>query len=195
MAAVGYELFTQLINEQVQLLKNSVDGTLPAGISEPKDPLESLAPLPSLEVPVVALIPEQYIRDQAQRLYFYQKLMTARDARTLGEVHSEIEDRYGHPPEPVTAAFRVMRCRMIMRDVGIEKAEAKGGRVSASFKNRSDINPRVFSILAKKNRECYLTREQFIWPYHDDPLDATERMLEQFKSAIEEVEADRALLA
>jgi len=194
MAAVGYELFTQLINEQVQLLKNSVDGALPAGVTEPKDPLEALAPLPTLELPVVALIPETYIRDQAQRLYFYQKMMSARDLGALGEVESEVEDRYGHLPEPVKAAFRVMRARMLMRDLGIEKGEAKGCRVSISFKNRADINPRAFSILAKKNRECYLTREQFIWPYHDDPLHAAEGMLEAFKIAVHEVESDRALL-
>jgi transcription-repair coupling factor (superfamily II helicase) len=193
MAAVGYELFTQLINEQVQLLKNSVDGTLPDG-AEPKDPLESLAPLPTLELPVVALIPNTYIRDQAQRLFYYQKIMSSRNLSTLGEVASEIEDRYGHPPDPVRAAFSVMQARMMMRDLGIEKIDGKGGRLAVAFKDRTSISPRVFSILGKKNRDCYLTREQFIWPYSSDPLKATERMLDILLTTIREVEADRATL-
>ncbi len=194
MAAVGYELFTQLINEQVQLLKNSVDGKAPAGDNEPKDPLESLAPLPTLELPVVALIPESYIRDQAQRLYYYQRMMSARDEKALGEVESEVEDRYGHLPAPVQAAFDIMECRMKMRDIGIDKIDGKGGRLSASFKDKTAIPPRVFSILGKRNRECYITRESLIWPYRDDALKATQRMLRMFAAAIEENAADRASL-
>ena len=194
MAAVGYELFTQLINEQVQLLKNSVDGALPSGVAEAKDPLESLAPLPTLELPVVAVIPDTYIRDQAQRLYYYQKMMTARDDAALGEVASEVEDRYGHPPGPVKAAFAIMHCRLQMRDIGIEKIDGKGGRLSVSFVDRTAISPRVFSLLGKKNRECYLTRDTFIWPFHDEPLKATERMLDTFQRTIAEVAADRAAL-
>lgn len=194
MAAVGYELYTQLINEQVHLLKSIADGEpLPEG-TEPKDPLESLAPLPSLDLPVVALIPESYIRDQAQRLYYYQKMMSARDVGSLGEVQSEVEDRYGHPPDPVRAAFDIMHFRMRARDLGMEKIDGKGGRLSITFVDRTAISPRVFSILGRKNRECYLTREQFIWPYHTDAIQATERMLNAFKSAVEEVHQERAAL-
>jgi transcription-repair coupling factor (superfamily II helicase) len=194
MAAVGYELFTQLINEQVQLLKNSVDGTLPSGIAEPKDPLESLSPLPTLELPVVALIPDSYIRDQAQRLFYYQKMMSARDQSGLSEVSAEIEDRYGHPSDEVKAAFRVMQCRMKMRDLGIEKMDGKGGRLAAVFRDRTATAPRVFSILSKKNRECYLTRDNFIWPFHEDPLNAAERMLSLLGKAVAEVEEERLAL-
>jgi transcription-repair coupling factor (superfamily II helicase) len=194
MAAVGYELYTQLINEQVELLKNTVDGQLPAEGGEPRDPLESLAPLPTLELPVVALIPDSYIRDQAQRLYYYQKMMSSRDAATLGEVQSEVEDRYGHPPEPVRAAFRIMHARMLARDLGIEKMDGKGGRLSVVFRDKSAISPRVFSLLGRRNRECYVTREQFIWPYHSDPIDAAERMLNEFRAATEELDRERAAL-
>jgi len=194
MAAVGYELFTQLINEQVQLLKNSVDGKAPQGENEPKDPLESLAPLPTLELPVVALIPESYIRDQAQRLYYYQRMMSSRDEKSLGEAQSEIEDRYGHPPLPVRTAFEVMSCRMRMRQIGIDKIDGKGGRLAVNFTDKSTIPPRVFSILSRRNRDCYITKEQLIWPFSGDSLDSTKRMLKMFEAAFEELAADRASL-
>jgi transcription-repair coupling factor (superfamily II helicase) len=194
MAAVGYELFTQLINEQVQLLKNSVDGKPIEGDNEPKDPLESLAPLPTLELPVVALIPATYIRDQAQRLYYYQRMMSARDEKSLGEAQSEIEDRYGHPPDPVRTAFNVMFARMRMRDLGFDKIDGKGGRLAATFVDKASISPRVFSLIGRRHRECYITKEQFIWPYSGDSLAATERMLRTFRAAIDENAADRATL-
>ena len=195
MAAVGYELFTQLINEQVQLLKNSVDGKLPEGLAEPRDPLAALVPLPALDLPLAALIPATYIRDQSQRLFYYQQMMSAREEGRLGEVQKEIEDRYGHPPDPVRKAFSIMHCRLLMRDIGIEKIDGKGGRLAVTFQDKSAIPPRVFSILGKRNRDCYITREHLIWPFHDDPLRAAERLLDQFIVSMREYEADRAALA
>ncbi len=191
MAAVGYELYTQLINEAVLLMKSSVDGELPDR-GELKDPLASLTPLPAFELPVIALIPDHYIKDQAQRLYYYQQMMTARDQRSLGEAQSEVEDRYGHLPDPVRNAFAIMSLRMRGRDRGIDKLDARGGRLSIGFADRALVPPRVWSILSKMNRECYVTREQFIWPYSGDPVQAVDRMLLSLAKASEQVEAERS---
>lgn len=193
MVSVGYELYTQLINEAVATLKNSVDGELPAD-QEIRDPLESLAPLPAFEVPVVALIPEAYIRDQAQRLYYYQRMMSARDEKTLGEVQAEMEDRYGRPTIEVSQAFAIMGQRMRARSLDIEKVDARGGRLAISFRDIAAIPPRAFSILSQKNREAYKTKEALIWPYRGAPILAIERMMDMFESALKEVEAARASL-
>jgi transcription-repair coupling factor (superfamily II helicase) len=193
MATVGYELYTQLINEAVAAYKAGVDaGQSPEDAG--RDPLEGLEPLPSFEVPVVALLPDTYIKDQAQRLYFYQKMMGARTETELGETHSEIEDRYGHPPDPVANAFAIMGQRMRARTLGIDKLDARGGRISAAFRDRAKVPPRAFSILAKKNRECYLTRESLIWPYGGNPILAIERLLQCFEDSVAQVEAERSQL-
>jgi transcription-repair coupling factor (superfamily II helicase) len=193
MVSVGYELYTQLINEAVAALKNSVDGTVPDD-ADGKDPLESLEPLPAFEVPVVALLPETYIKDQAQRLYYYQKMMSSRDELTLGAVQADVEDRYGHPTDEVRNAFAIMALRIRARSMGIDKLDARQGRISVSFKDRSAIPPRVFSILGKKNRECYVTRDAFIWPFGGAPIPAIERMMNLFGDAVREVDEARASL-
>ena len=194
MAAVGYELYTQLINEAVTMLKNSVDGELPANIDEIRDPLAAMEPLPSLEAPVVALLPESYIKDQAQRLYFYQHLMAARSEKELGEVQSEIEDRYGHSPAEVHNAFTIMALRIRAKQSGMERIEVGAGRVSIEFQDPAKVPPRVFTILSRKNRECYLTRATFIWPYSGDCLGAVERVMDAFEGALREIEEARASL-
>lgn len=194
MANVGYELFTQLINEAVAQLKNSVDapeGTQPDDV---KDPLESLEPLPSFEVPVIALLPDTYIKDQAQRLYYYQKMMGARDEDSLGKVQAEVEDRYGHPTAEVSNAFAIMGQRMRGRELGIEKLDARGGRISVQFKDRNLVPGRVFSLVGKRNRDAYLTREAFIWPYSGDPILAVERMQMTFEEAQRQYDNELAML-
>ena len=44
------------------------------------------------------MIPPTYITDPAQRLYYYQRMMALRAEDGLGDVQSEIEDRYGRAP-------------------------------------------------------------------------------------------------
>jgi len=193
MVTVGYELYTQLINEAVAQLKNSVDGKLPDN-EDLKDPLESLEALPQFEIPVVALLPDSYIKDQAQRLYYYQRMMTSRDEKVLGEVQSEVEDRYGHPPVAVRNAFTIMSLRMRAKKAGFDKVDAGQGRLAIGFKDRTSVPPRVFSILAKWNRSAYLTRETYIWPFSGSPLAAIETVLNSFEKAVRELDEARASL-
>jgi hypothetical protein len=84
--------------------------------------------------------------------------------------------------------------RMRARDQGIDKLDARQGRINVSFKDRTKIPPRLFSIIGKKNREAYLTRESFIWPYSGNPILAIEKMLFSFEEAHKQIEADRASL-
>lgn len=192
MAAVGYELYTQLINEAVATLKTSVDGTYDE--DEVHDPLEALEPLPTFELPVIALLPEAYIKDQAQRLFYYQKMMTSRDEAALGEAQAEIEDRYGHPPEVVQNAFAIMGQRLVARTLGISKLDARQGRLAVSFRDRDEIPPRVFSIVGKIHRDAYITGSQYIWPYSGPPILAVERLLQSFERGLAQYRAERESL-
>ena len=186
-------MYTQLINESVATLKNTVDGELPRD-QDVKDPLESLAPLPAFEVPVVAFIPEGYIKDQSQRLYYYQRMMSSRDPKTLGEVQAEMEDRYGRTMLEVSQAFAIMALRMRARDLGIDKLDARGGRLNVQFKDVAAVSPRAFSILGQRNKEAYRTKEALIWPFTGSPLPQIERMMNMFETAVEEVNNSREML-
>jgi transcription-repair coupling factor (superfamily II helicase) len=192
MVSVGYELYSQLINEAVATLKNSVDQDRGVPDREMRDPLETLAPLPAFEIPVSALLPDTFIKDQSQRLYYYQQMMSSRTAKRLGEVQAEVEDRYGSLVQEARNAFDIMALRIRANDLALDKVDAKQGRVSIGFKDRSAISPRVFSLMGQKNRECYVTRDSLIWPYRGEPIAAVSRLFHVFEDAINEVEADRA---
>jgi transcription-repair coupling factor (superfamily II helicase) len=192
MATVGYELYTQLIHEEVQFLKARADGE-----EQPvyKDPLEGLTPLPTVDLPVAALVPEHYVKDQGQRLYCYKQMMGARTPEELAAVEVQMADRYGRLPEETARAFEVMRLRMSARDLEIDKIDGQGGRLAVSFVEDASLSPRVFSIMAKKVREAYLSRGQLIWPFTGSPIAACQRMLDTLRFCLEEVEAQRAALS
>lgn len=187
MATVGYELYTQLIADAVGQLKSAVEtsrGEEPTVVVEEE---QRDMPLPAFDLPAQALIPEHYVQDAAQRLYYYQQMMGARSASRLGEVQAEIEDRYGQPPESVRNAFSIIDLRIRAREFAVSKLEARGGRIAVWFTDRMKVPPLVFSMLGKRNRDCYLSRDSFIWPYTGESLPAVERMVHEFEEAIRAV--------
>ncbi len=188
MASVGYELYTQLIEEAVQALKAGVDGTVKPSA---EDAVPDSGPLPTYDLPVVALIPESYIKDQAQRLFYYQQMMSARSVDRLAEVAAEVEDRYGHPPTPVRNAFSVMRLRVVGRDLDIEKIDGKGGRLAVTFVNRQNVPARAISIIGRARRDMYAARDQLIWPFEGDCIDAIEQFIRAYDAALDQVERER----
>ncbi len=192
MANVGYELYTQLINEAVAALKAGVDGEEPE--DDKRDPLESLEPLPSFEVPVVAMIPPTYITDPAQRLYYYQRMMSSREEGALGDAQSEIEDRYGRMPLEVSQAFAVLSLRIQGKALGIESLDARNGRVALKFRRSAEVSPRVFTMLQRGNRDAYVSKDAFIWPYSGAPVPAIDRLLKSLESAMAEIEKHREAL-
>jgi len=187
MAQVGYELYTQLIHEEVQFLKSHADGEVPSY----KDPLEGLQPLPPVDLPLAALIPDTYIADSAQRLFYYKEIMSARSEARLREVFSEIADRYGRAPKEVESIESVLRLRMKAQELGIERIEGHGGRLAATLSEDTGLSRRVQSLLSKMNRECYLTRGVLIWPYRGSPLEACHLCLGTLEEAVQEVERQR----
>ncbi|QYK57174.1 MAG: transcription-repair coupling factor [Fimbriimonadaceae bacterium] len=191
MTAVGFDLYSQLIDSEVKFLKTYADGERPEAYD---DPLAGLEPLPSLDLPVKALIPADFIEDEGQRLYYYKQLMAVREVSALGPLAQEIEDRYGTVPREVKSAFDVMACRLGCVELQIEKVDGNGGRLAVTFRQTAEHSPRVFSILQRARREAYLSQDVLVWPFTGDPVAAVREMLDALRSAIVAVEEQRAML-
>ena len=191
IANVGYELFMQIIAEEVQFLKSHADGEG----RDYRDPLEGLHALPTIDLPIAARIPETYVPDQAQRLYCYKQAMSVRSDDDLMNVRNEFVDRYGQLPEEVSNVFAIMSLRLQALELGIEKIDGNGGRLSVQFRDDAEQSPRVFSLLGKRNRECYLTRDKFIWPVAGSPIRVCNDMLNAYGQAVADVIAQREALS
>jgi transcription-repair coupling factor (superfamily II helicase) len=141
------------------------------------------------------MLPESYIRDQAQRLYYYQRIMSVRDSLTLGAVQAEVEDRYGRPLPEVRNAFRVMELRLRARDLSIEKLDARQAKLTIKFAADVSHGPRVFSLAQKKNRDCHTGAGGLVWPYQGNPLTAIENFMNILTESIAAVDAARMSLS
>src|SRR5207244_6202378 len=83
IASVGFDLYTQLMEEAVAQLRGE----------EVRQELE-----PDVQLPIPALLPEEYVPDVQQRLFFYKRLASASTEEALYDAQGEMRDQCGGPP-------------------------------------------------------------------------------------------------
>ncbi|MBN2239417.1 MAG: transcription-repair coupling factor [Dehalococcoidales bacterium] len=123
ISAVGFNLYTQLLAQAVEEQK-----ARRAGVSE-SEIISSRLPPPSIDLPVAAFIPADYITDLLTRLDMYQKLADLEKEDQLEVVATEFRDRFGQPPEEVKNLLYAIRL----------KIRASGTGIGAIATERTDI--------------------------------------------------------
>jgi transcription-repair coupling factor (superfamily II helicase) len=122
IAAVGFETYTQLLEEAVQSLRG--------------EPVHSEAD-PEITCDLPGFIPDDYLPDVGQRLEFYRRLSAALDAGEVREILSEIADRYGPVPDEVEVLGGIMSLKGLARRLGATGLElvstADGGRLTVAL--------------------------------------------------------------
>ncbi|NGZ04095.1 MAG: transcription-repair coupling factor, partial [Nitrospira sp. WS238] len=111
IAAIGLDLYMQMVEQAVQRLKGHI-------VEEEPDP--------TLQLPVSAFIPDQYVADPHQRLSLYKRLTACDQVGELALLHGEIQDRYGPAPEPVERLLEVMQLRTHAKRLRLTSIEVHG---------------------------------------------------------------------
>ncbi|MDR5709407.1 MAG: transcription-repair coupling factor [Armatimonadota bacterium] len=104
LAAVGFELYTCLLEEAIRRLRGEF-------VEEVPDPVVDLR--------VSAYLPAGYIPEEAQRLSVYRRLAALRSTDEATELREELRDRYGPLPEPVHNLVEIAALRERARGLGI----------------------------------------------------------------------------
>ena len=121
IAAVGYDLYCRLVNEAVAELRGEA-------VPEPREV--------SIEVPVDAHIPADYIGREAARLEAYRRLAAATELSELADIRAEWTDRFGPVPEAAEALLSIGRLRVECLRHGVSEVVVTrrgGGPLSASL--------------------------------------------------------------
>lgn len=124
IAAIGLDLYMQMVEEAVQRLKGH---------------LVEEEPEPTLQLPVSAFIPEQFVVDPHQRLSLYKRLTACRQIGELALLHGEIQDRYGLPPEPVERLLEVMQLRIQAKRLKLTSIDVHHRSVTVTAKPQAAL--------------------------------------------------------
>ena len=117
IAAVGYDLYCQLVTEAVAELKGET----------PPEPVEI-----SIDLPVAAAIPADYMPKEELRLEAYRRVAAALLPDEVDDVAAEWADRYGPVPEVAQTLLDAarLRCECLrtgVREVTVAKGPGFGG--------------------------------------------------------------------
>jgi transcription-repair coupling factor (superfamily II helicase) len=114
---------------------------------------------PEIRLGIPAYFPEDYVPDANQRLLFYKRLASLRDAAELAEIREEMRDRFGAFPEAVENLFGVMDLRRMLKEYLVEQMTYNDGRVSLLFHRESPVNVDRLVQLVGKNGKFRLAPE------------------------------------
>jgi transcription-repair coupling factor (superfamily II helicase) len=131
IAAVGFDLYTKLLAEQVDLLKARQEGS-------GRIPFERV--WPSLDVPLNAFIPPEYVPDDAVRLRLYQRFSAVEEDGQLASIVSEVEDRFGALPEPAQHLVYLTSLRLRAAEASVEAVTATHDEIIVKFDRLPSMN-------------------------------------------------------
>jgi transcription-repair coupling factor (superfamily II helicase) len=121
VAAVGFELYCQMIDEAVGAARGEAE----------EDAQEAPEPV-RLDVPVDAYLPASYIPFEAAKIDVHRRIAAARAPGELRAVRDELGDRFGPPPPEVENLLALQRARIELGLAGARSVEFRGGRLSVT---------------------------------------------------------------
>ncbi|HEX4312181.1 MAG TPA: transcription-repair coupling factor [Acidobacteriaceae bacterium] len=170
--AVGFEMYTSMLEEAVSRLKGEERVERPAV---------------QLSLGIALRIDESYISEENQRLRMYKRIAGIQDDRTLDEVRSELADRYGPLPTSVEHLLQAARLRIECEKIGVSQVDRKRDQLHIRFTETAAVDPgRLMKLVAKNAKRGAQFTPQGVLRF---PLTATkpEDILTEVRALLEEL--------
>jgi transcription-repair coupling factor (superfamily II helicase) len=144
--AVGFETYTQLLQEAIAALRESG-----------RDIGDAPRPDPELRVAVEARIPERWLPDVQLRLRLYRRFAAAESNDELAAIVGESVDRYGAAPEEVMALADVMRLKLIARQLHLKSVTVSAQGVALGLTGHRPFDAATLARLVTQHADWRLT--------------------------------------
>jgi transcription-repair coupling factor (superfamily II helicase) len=175
IAAVGFDLYTSLLEQAVQEIRG-------------EDVLERREP--ELTVHFPAFLPEKYMPDVAQRLDFYQRLSRLSTEDDADRLHEELVDRYGDLPLEAEHYVEISRLKVILRELSVRSLDIDMGRAVLRLDAASRVDPaKIVEMVTRHPARVRLVGgEKLVYRYEAatplDTVDAFRQSLRELQSFV-----------
>ncbi|MBI3544629.1 MAG: transcription-repair coupling factor, partial [Deltaproteobacteria bacterium] len=140
IAAVGFELYSELLDEAVRELRGQA-------IEDHFDP--------EIKIPVPALLPETYVPDVHQRLGLYKRLSQAATPEALHELELELQDRFGKPTYEVQNLLWLIQIKQLLRQFRIRSLVSGRERTAIDASDGAKLSPAKTLALVNRQPQTY----------------------------------------
>jgi len=131
IAAVGFHLFTQLLAQAVQRLKTGVPEV---SRSQPQPPTITI------DLPLPAYLPTDFIPDMALRLQLYRRLADLDSEQVIDDIGTELSDRFGTLPEAVTGLLYQLKVKLRAQQASASAIGNEDGQVFVKLPYLAEID-------------------------------------------------------
>ncbi len=121
ISAVGFNLYTRLLADAVEEQKARQAGITPIPPSR--------LPEPTIDLPLKAYIPEDYVSDLSTRLSLYEKLVKLAKVEQIESLTQEFSDRFGALPPEVTNLLYAVKIKILATRAVIESISTEHGQI------------------------------------------------------------------
>jgi len=135
MAAVGFDMYTKLLEQAIQELRGEKEE-------------ESIEP--SIELNMDAYFDSEYIAESSVKMEFYQRLMRVRTEKVLDDITAELIDRFGDPPPAVANLLKIVVIRIKAIQLGLSVIKQESGAVRLKFGRDPNFSGEKLMELAKR---------------------------------------------
>ena len=119
VAALGFELYMQMLDEAVRAMDPEEDG-------------EELPEPVRLDINVDAYVPADYIPYEQAKVDVHRRIAGARENSELMELRTELEDRFGEIPDPLDNLITLQQARIKLGRAGATAVSFKQGRLAVT---------------------------------------------------------------
>ena len=144
MQAIGFQLYSDMLNHAVKQLKAGKEPDLDAPLGVTTE----------INLHVPALLPNNYCPDVHERLVLYKRLANANNDDELDTLQEELIDRFGLLPEQGEALISCHRLRIMAKPLGIIKIDASDIAIQLQFNIKADLDPMKLVSLLQRDRRC-----------------------------------------
>lgn len=142
ISAVGFHLYTRLLRQAIQQLKDSRMAGDASNITAPTALLSTLS-LISVELPLAIGLPVDYIPDQTMRMQLYRRLAEVETLPDLQALGAELRDRFGAPPEPARNLLYQLHVKLLAHQAGLDSVGHEPDRLTLRKKAWEQDDKRV----------------------------------------------------
>ncbi len=126
IAAVGYEMYCQLLEEAVKRIKNEP-------IHKPREV--------NVEIGAASILPKSYVDSERQRMDLYRRLSRAHNLEVLEALGKDVTDAFGPMPKAVEALFGVAEIKILAQQWAIVSIITKLPDVVFTIEDLSKLGP------------------------------------------------------
>jgi len=124
IVALGYDVYTRLLREEVEKLKGTY-----------REEVETM-----IDLNYNAYIPDEYISESTVKMEVYKKILSVKNEEEIKNILKELFDRFGSVPSEIEALFEISRLKIKASSIGVESIIEKDRYIEITFSKYSKVD-------------------------------------------------------